>query len=76
MSSTFFFYSKYQLLNPEVIKFEILEESHEANGNWNYEVYYEEYFEHLPRIFKNCAIGNYVVSKNEVWNAIYLNLRL
>ena len=46
-----------------MIKFEILEESHEANGNWNYEVYYEEYFEHLPKIFKNCAIGNYVVSK-------------
>ena len=43
--------------------FDILFESHEANGDWNYEVYYEEYFENLPAIFKNSAFGQYHVSQ-------------
>ena len=52
--------------------FDILGESFEANGDWNYRVYYEEYFEYLPSIFKNSAFGNYhVFQDNKVMKHIY-----
>ena len=59
-------FSKYSLLNPEVIKFDILKEEHEITGKWIYEVYYEEYFENLPRLFTNSAVGRYEVFKEKV----------
>lgn len=53
------------VLNPSLINFEILDESHGKNGEWNYEVAYTEYFEFLPRFMQNSAIGNYQVKKSE-----------
>ena len=47
------------ILNPELISFTIINESHEPKGQWNYEVYYTEYFELLPKFMQNSAIGHY-----------------
>ena len=46
-------------LNPELISFNIIDESHGPNGQWNYGVYYTEYFEFLPKFMQNSAIGHY-----------------
>ena len=59
-------FSKYPSLNPEVIKFDILKEEHEITGKWIYEVYYEEYFENLPKMLTNSAVGKYEVFKEKV----------
>ena len=65
-------FSNSKKLNPEVIMFDMLGETFEANGDWNYRVYYEEYFEYLPSIFKNSAFGNYhVFQDNKVMKHIY-----
>jgi hypothetical protein len=61
-----FFYSNYGVLNPEVIDFEILDESHGPHGEWKYSVLYREYFEHLPNFMENSAIGHYRVFKDNV----------
>ena len=67
-------FSNSKKLNPEVIMFDMLGETFEANGDWNYRVYYEEYFEYLPSIFKNSAFGNYhVFQDNKVCNETHLS---
>ena len=48
-------------LNPEMKNFDILEESHGPKGQWNYGVYYTEYFEHLPKFLENSAVAKYQV---------------
>ena len=52
------------VLNPEVIDFEILGESHGINGEWKYGVKYSEHFEHLPNFFENIATANYQVTED------------
>ena len=47
------------VLNPELKHFDILDESHGPKGEWNYGVYYTEYFEHLPKFLENSAFAQY-----------------
>ena len=59
-------FSKYPSMNPEIIKFDILKEEHEITGKWIYEVYYEEYFENLPKFLTNSAVAKYEVYREKV----------
>ena len=55
-------FSNNKILNPELKYFDILDESHGANGEWIYGVHYTEFFEHLPSFMENSAIGRYYIS--------------
>ena len=48
-------------LNPALKSFDISDESHGPKGQWNYGVYYTEYFELLPKFMENSAVAKYQV---------------
>ena len=51
------------ILNPEMKRFEILDEAHGLRGEWSYGVLYTEFFEYLPSFLENSAIGMLLFKK-------------